>query len=416
MSAGGPAGGLPGLLLAGLLFSLALVGATHGAAHADTLAAALEAAWGRHPQAASLDARAAEAEARGELATALTPGPASLSLGHLNDGLTGNRGRREWEVELAGPLWLPGQKAARQADAAGAVAEVGARRAALRLRIAGEVREAWWSVAAARNGLDLAGRRLATARALEADVMRRYRAGDLSRIDANLAQGERLAAEAETGEAEITLKAAEQAWRNLTGMAVPASFGEETPAISTTSGRAPVEDHPRLAALSAVARAAQARLKVVETSRREAPELALRLVRERGDAAESYGNALGVQLKWPFSSGARVRADHAAVRAEQAEAEAELALARQQIDFDLDKVRLELATIERQRVMAQERQKLAADNLRLAEKAFTLGESDLTTLLRLRAAAFEADALLASRKVALALSRSRFNQTLGVLP
>lgn len=396
------------LLLTGLLFSLTPV----DVAHANTLTAALEAAWTRHPQARSFDAHAAAAAARGELATGLIPGPASLSLGHLSDGLTGNRGKREWEVELAAPLWQSGQKAARQAEAAGAMVEVSARRAAVALRIAGEVREAWWNVAAARNDLDLSGRRLASARSLETDVLRRYRAGDLSRIDANLAQGERLAAEAETGDAEITLKAAEQVWRNLTGMAVPAAIDEEIP----VSKPAPVEDHPRLAVLSAVVRAAQARFKVVETSRREAPELALRMVRERGDAAESYGNTLGVQLKWPFSSDARVRADHAAARAEQVEAEAELALARQQLDLNLDKARLDLSTIERQRVLAQERQKLAADNLRLAEKAFTLGESDLTTLLRMRAAAFESDALLANSKVALAAARSRFNQTLGVLP
>lgn len=401
-----------GWLLAGLSFFLA----SAWSAHADTLAAALEQAWSRHPQARSYDARAAEAVARGEEAERLTPGPASLSLGHVNDALTGNRGRREWEVELAAPLWLPSQKAARQGEAAAALAGVAARRAALRLEIAGEVRQAWWNLAAARNALDLAGRRLTTARALEADVLRRYRAGDLSRIDANLAQGECLAAETETSEAEIAVKAAEQAWRNLTDMAVPASFGEETPASAAATSRELADDHPRLVALSAAARATQARLKLVEASRREAPELALRLVRERGDAAESYGNTLGVQFRLPFSSGPRVRADRAAARAELAEADAELALARQRLELDLEKARLDIAAAERQLATARERRRLSDDNLRLAEKAFALGESDLATLLRIRAAAFEAEAQRDSRQVAQAAARSRFNQILGVLP
>lgn len=420
-----------GWLLAGLLFSLAPA----WSAHADTLAAALEQAWLRHPLARSLDARAAEAEARGEVAAGLTPGPASLSLGHVNDGLTGNRGRREWEVELATPLWLPAQKVARRDEAAANLAGVAAHRAALRLALAGEVREAWWSLAAARNALDLAGRRLTTAQALEADVLRRFRAGDLSRIDANLAQGERLAAEAETGEAELTLKAAEQAWLKLTGMAAPAAFGKETPVLSADTPLTPSpspprgegsfekplrdfhrNDHPRLAALEAALRSTQARLKVAEATRREAPELALRLVRERGDAAESYGNALGVQFRLPFSSGPQVRADHAAARAELAEADAELALARQQLDLDMEKTRLDLAAAEHQLAMAKERQRLAADNLRLADKSFALGESDLTTLLRIRAAALEADALLGARRVAFGAAVSRFNQILGVLP
>jgi len=401
-----------GWLFAGLLFSLVPA----GSAHANTLAAALEQAWLRHPQARSIDAHAAEAEARGEVAADLTPGPASLALGHVNDVLTGNRGKREWEIELSAPLWLPAQKTARRDEAAAAVAGVAARRAALHLVLAGEVREAWWNLAAARNTRDLTGRRLTTARALEAVVLRRFRAGDLSRIDANLAQGERLAAEAETSEAEIALQAAEQAWRKLTGMAAPASIDAETPVLPTNTHQEPAADHPRLAALSAAARTTQARLKVVETTRREAPELALRLVRERGDAAEAYGNVLGVQFKLPFSSGPRVRADHAAARAELAEADAELELARQRLGLDLEKARLDLAATERQLAGAVERQRLSADNLRLTEKAFALGESDLATLLRIRAAALEADALLGARRVAFGAAVSRFNQILGVLP
>ncbi len=81
-----------------------------------------------------------------------------MSLSSLNDRLNRNRGKQEWEVEMAVPLWLPGQQAARAARG-------GKRRrwksprasGALRLQIAGEVREAWWTVAAARNARDLAG-------------------------------------------------------------------------------------------------------------------------------------------------------------------------------------------------------------------------------------------------------------------
>jgi len=54
--------------------------------------------------------------------------------------------------------------------------------------------------------------------------------------------------------------------------------------------------------------------------------------------------------------------------------------------------------------------------LRLAEKAFSLGESDLTTLLRVRAGAFEAEAFLNRQQVARAAAQSRLKQVLGVLP
>jgi outer membrane protein TolC len=75
-----------------------------------------------------------------------------------------------------------------------------------------------------------------------------------------------------------------------------------------------------------------------------------------------------------------------------------------------------LQSAERQFTMAQERRQLSAENLRLAEKAFALGESDLTTLLRIRSAAFDADAFLDRQRVARAAAISRLNQSMGVLP
>lgn len=378
----------------------------------QTLADALNLAWARHPQAAAMAAREDEARARAETAAGLTPGPASLSLSSLNDRLNRNRGKQEWEAEVAVPLWLPGQQAAREAEAASALAEADARSAALRLQVAGEVREAWWAVAAARQASALAGQRATTARVLEADVMRRFKAGDLARVDANLARGERLSAEAESVEAEASLLQAEQAYRNLTGVAAPAVLPEEQPVRM----REPTEDHPQLAAAAAAARTARARLKVVEETRRDAPEFAVRMVRDRGEFGEPYANTVGVKLTIPFSSGPRVRQENAAARIEASQADAEQALAQLKLKLDVEKARLDLEAAERQFAMARERRALTADNLHLAEKSFSLGESDLTTLLRVRSSAFEAEAFLNRQQVARAAAQSRLKQVLGVLP
>ena len=389
-------------------------------AHAQALAGdqekslrdAVEQAWSRHPQAAAIAAREAEARARAEVAGGITPGPASMSLSSLNDSLNRNRGKQEWEGELATPLWLPGQKAAREAAAESAMGEVVARHAALRLQIAGEVREAWWAVAGARNSRDLAARRSATARALEADVLRRFKAGDLARVDANLAQNERLAAEAELLEAEVVLRQVEQSYRGLTGNAAPAAL----PAENAISPRGWQEDHAQLMALAASAQLARARLKVAEETRRDAPELALRVVRERGELGEPYANTVGVKLTIPFSSGARVRQESSAARGEALQADAELALARRKIEHEAERTRLDFDIAERQLAMAEERRALTADNLRLAEKSFSLGESDLTALLRTRSNAFEAEAFYNRQQVARAAAQSRLKQALGVLP
>lgn len=382
------------------------------------LARALEQAWRLHPQAAGLDAREAEARAAQEVASGLTPEPPSVAIGSLNDRYNRNLGRQEWEVELAAPLWLPGQKAAREAEAASRVEEAAAKRAALRWELAGLLREAWWSLAAARNANALATRRLATARALEADVRRRYTVGELSRIDANLAQSEILAASAEQAETETALLQAEQALRTLTGTVAPQDMGEEAPTTRVRSGgpsRAS-DAHPSLIAAAAAARSARARVAVAEESRRAAPELALRVVRERGDFAEPYANTVGIRLKIPFSSGPLVRRETSAAQAEADQTDAETVRVQTRTQLEAEQAERVLASSERQFLLAQERRQLSAENLRLAEKAFSLGESDLATLLRIRAAAFDADAFLDRQRVARAAAISRLNQALGVLP
>lgn len=386
---------------------------------ASSLASALEQAWRLHPQAAALDARDAEARAAREIAGGLTPEPGAVSIGSRNDRWNRDRGQQEYEVELATPLWLPGQKAAREDAALSQADEVTAKRAAVRWELAGELREAWWTLAAARNARALAARRAETARALESDVRRRYRAGDLSRIDGNLAQSEVLAAEAELIEAEASRLQAEQVLRTLTGGTAPVDTGEEAPAQMaqrSADANATMATHPLLAAAAAAARSARARTTVAAESRRAAPELALRAVRERGDFAEPYSSSIGVRLKIPFSSGALVRRDTAAAQAEASQADAEMLRARTRVELETERAQRALAAAGRQLAMAEERRALATDNLRLAEKAFALGESDLSALLRIRAAAFDAESFYDRQRVARAAATSRLNQALGALP
>ena len=402
---------------AGVLLSLPGLAAPPAAPEAS-LALWLEQAWLRNPQAKALDAREAEARAARELASGLTPEPGSISVGTLNDQLNSNRGKREVAVELNAYLWLPGQKAARAAEAESRFDEVEARRAALRLEVAGELREAWWMLAAARNTTSLAARRLKTARALAEEVQRRYRAGDLSRIDGNLAQMEVQAAEAEWIDADGALLQAEHVFRALTGAPAPSSISAEQPVTPDggSASRLLPTTHPQLTAAAAASRSARAKVKVAEESRRAAPELSLLALRERSDFSESYSDSVGIRLKIPFSSGALVRRESSAAQADADHSDAEMQRVEMRVELDVARSRQALQAAERQYALAEQRQALSADSLRLAEKSFALGESDLATLLRIRAAAYDADAFLDRQRIARAAAISRLNQTLGVLP
>ncbi len=378
-------------------------------AQAASWAELLESAWQRHPQALGLEAVDQEVRADHALSEALTPEPVSVSLGHLNDRQGRNLGKEEWEVELAIPLWLPGQKTARSTVTTRRGEEARTRRTALRLEVAGEVREAWAALALARAGVALAVRRQESARALHASVQKYFKVGERSRMDVNLSQSEVLIAESEMIESRAVLQQAEQAFHLLVGRPAPLQLNAEP------LGQPPAL-HPQLAATAAFAQRARAAVRMADETQRATPELSLRAVRERGNFAEAYGHNVGLRLKIPFSSPAQVRRESSKAQAEADQAGADGKRAEHRVQMDIERARQTLDFATRQWAMAEERHALSADNLRLIEKAFALGESDLATLLRIRAAAYDAEGFRDRSLLARAAALSRLNQALGVLP
>lgn len=377
-----------------------------------TLAQALAMAWARAPAFRAQPDRFAQLDADASLAAGWTPGPPSVSLSNVNDRLNASTGRQAWEVELATPLWLPGQQAASQRHVQARVNWLAEHNESQRLELAGRVREVWWQLALARAQRQVAGDRVASAQALQADVERRWQAGDLARTDAHAARIDTQTAQAEQVIALREEQRALVAWRMLTGAPAPTELAAETPASADLGHQA----HPRMKAASALVEVAHAQLRKTDQSRREAPEVAVRWIRERGAGHDPYANALGVTLKLPLSWGPKVNAERSGVLADLAEAQAELDLVREQLALEADMARQDVEAAARTQALSGSRAALTADTLRLLQKAFDLGEIDLPTLLRARASAFEAKAELASSTLARSAAISKLNQTLGWLP
>lgn len=404
---------------------------------ASNLHIATELAWKRHPEAAALDAREAAVNAAQEIASGLTPDAGAVSISSRNDSLNRHPGLQEHELEISTSLWLPGQKSARQLDALARLEELQARRLAIRWEIAGQVREAWWQIATARNAKALAMRKSEAAHSLADDVQRRYRLGDVSRVDANLAQSEVHTAQAELLDASAALAQAEQTFYLLTGAQVMDApiIEEELPALilpvnanlSTASSTvlntidaqkitALSTAHPLSVQADRVLKSARARAKLAEQSQRAAPELALRVVRERGGLNEAFVNSVGVRLKIPFSSSAQVRQDDAIARADTLQTEFDLMRVRALVQSQIEQALQSQQLVNQQIDLAQQNLTLANDNLLLAEKAYRLGESDLISLLRARAMAFQAQSFFTKQSLARAAAISRTSQALGFLP
>lgn len=374
-------------------------------------------AWARAPVQHAMAARQEQQAAIGSAAQARLPAAPTVSIGALHDRLNRNTGRQEWEAEMSLPLWRPGQRTAqlRLAEAQGSSLEQDTRQR--QLDLARDLRETWWAAAAAQGAVALAQARLEAAQALHDDVARRYRAGDVARTDANAAAIELGAAESAWLEARLEEQAAHGRVRLLTGEASAASplpEAQAPPSLSEALAR--TGSHPHRTAARAAVEAAQAKLDVASRSGREAPELAVRLVRERGDLAERYANAVGVKLSVPLSSPPLRLRDTAEARAELLEAQAMLQQAVQQIALDVETAYQQRDAALARQALAARRVALAGDTLELLQKSFSLGETDLASLLRARAAAHEARVEQHRAHIAHATALSRIQQALGVLP
>jgi len=115
-----------------------------------TLREALDKAWERAVQALVAESRNAEADASRVVANSWFADPPSIGLSEKNDRFNSNRGVRERELDLSLPLWLPGQRAARETFASRDAADAEAGLAAARLALAGDLRSAVWNLAAVR--------------------------------------------------------------------------------------------------------------------------------------------------------------------------------------------------------------------------------------------------------------------------
>ncbi|MBI3283324.1 MAG: TolC family protein [Burkholderiales bacterium] len=396
------------------VFGLLLLGAAGAPAHAGApgLSAALEAAWQRWPEGRTLTARRAEMQAGQAAAQNRLAAPPTLGLSQRRQ--QGAQAARETELSLAAPLWLPGQYAARQLVAHSGADELETQLAQARLTLAGEVREHYWALQAARASRQEAGQHLDHLSALADEVLQRVRAGDLARTDGMLAQQEVLAAKVGLTLAEARLQEAESRYATLTGLAAPEDEAEPGAAIAPAAAAATAL-HPGLQAAHSAIRSAQAALQLSRHSRSEPPTLGLALRREQADGS-AVNRSISLALQIPLGSAARNRPQETAAltRLETARADAEQI--ERQLAAGLALAQQQALAAEQALAFARERSALGREHSVHIEQAFRLGERGLAERLRAQALLHEAEAAQAQQRVALGLALSRLQQARGVLP
>ena len=377
-------------------------------AQPTAFSAAVEAAWSRSVQMQSTQGQLELAAANQSAARALWAAPPAVELSHRTDRLQDSLGRTESEVGLAWPLLLPGQRSARQSAAAADRAVAEATLATAKLRLAGEVREAAWTVVARQAESSVAARHARSLEALANDVERRVTAGDLARADALAARAELLAASAAAGEASLRLGTARAQWMQLTGMeqvADPAEDARPTAAL-----------HPEVALAALTAQGARSRLDVVRASRMEPPELTVRYRRDTAGGGLPAENSVGIAIRIPLGTEDRNLPREKAALAELETAKAEELRQQRRLESEAATAALGVRIAEEQVRAEAERADLLRERATLIERSFRAGESALPELLRASAAAAQAEAALAAQRAALGLARGRLNQVNGLMP
>lgn len=378
-----------------------------------TLRQAFEAAWQRQPEARSATERRNATEAQLAAAQRWTPQPPALELSARTDRLTRNNGVREYVAGVAVPLWLPGERDRTQAVAQAERQAVDSRVLAAQLRVAGDVRDAWWAAHRAQLDAALAQARLANAQQLAADVARRVTAGDLSRADQHQAEGAVAAARAGAAEAAAARLQALHVLRALAGVRLADPLPDTPEAVPPQTLDIP---HPALRELQDRAEVARRSQTLAGVQRRANPELALAATRERDGYGEAYGQSITVGVRIPFGSDSRYRAQLATASAELIEAEGQLGVEQERLQGELAAARARVDGARQVAEAAAQRAELASQTRGFFDKAFRLGEADLPTRLRVELEAFEAERLQARARIELAQALSQWRQALGLLP
>lgn len=377
-----------------------------------TLKDLVEKALPHYPSSQLLAAKKLEIEARQTQAKGFLPAAPSLMLRHQNDKILSNRGEMEWEAGIELPIWLKGQRQAREAIAAVSAQNLGSDKQNIRLQLAGLIRDALWDIQLAQGLAAIAQAKFESASQLERDVEMRVKLGDMAQKDLLVAQTETLQAKTEKINTEAEIQHAKFRYINLTGLQViPAEFSE------AKSGKQDVEEsHPALLdANGKIALSAEQR-NLVQIETRDNPKVLLGTRTTRGAFDNNYNDSLGVTLTIPLSSEARNAPARAAAEMQYAEQQVNLsqlkhllAAAMHEAEHNLEVGTMQLEVLNKQHHIAQQ-------SLAVTRKAFQTGELDLSDYLRVQTQAFNAERALKNQQIQQLWNTARYNQAVGDLP
>jgi len=383
-----------------------------------------EIAWERQPESKSYQFRVDAALAKQKIASSFLASPASIEIAQKTDRANSNQGASETIAGLGIPLWLWGERANSIGLADAEYKRLLSQYLLIQLKVAAEVRDAYWSYKRSSVELDLANGRFQNAKALSFDVEKRFRAGDLSRADLHQANGALANAEASLAEAQANFINAEQKVRSLLGVGM-VEKSIKTGLLNQLAEPIPkVPDNlssldfnlPVVAALLDQLEVAKKAVSLAKAQTRSTPELQLLTTRGRDVYGVPFQQSITLGIRIPFGSDSRYQNKLATTTAEMVEAESQLALERERTLSNIESSVLLVKTARLKADSSEKRAVLANETRSFFEKSFRFGETDLPTRLRIELEASDASRQAALAKINYAVAISNLRQALGLLP
>lgn len=353
-------------------------------------------------------------EARRQGSEALLPGAPSVSPSWRTTTFTQRTGFQEFEVGAEVPVWLPGESRALRGSTDAQEAQLSARIAQARLRVAAEVRDAYWQWQSALAERTAADARVAAARALERDLARQVGAGQVPRADLLLATAELREAEASQRVAAGAVRDAATTYRALTG-SDPTPGQPERPAPPPT-GEAALRALPAAAVARTAQDLARAEERLAQVRDRPNPALFGAWRRERDETGAPYIDRLMVGVRIPFAYAPQVNERVAVARAEAAQAEASFAAAARTLAAADARARAQAEDAAAIAALAEARHRALSEQSGLAETAYRAGNLPFAEVVRARAQLAAADAQRRRARVEGGRAASQINQVLGLEP
>jgi outer membrane protein, heavy metal efflux system len=327
----------------------------------------------------------------------------------------GNReSARELEVEISAPIATASRRSLQLASVRGESSVYNANLAQLSLKLAGEVRDAYWAVQLAASELALADDEVRRAEAIATDSARRTAAGDSARVDTLQAELNLQTLRSTRVEVEQRLLAARQVLRGLIGDSASRGLSDRAEARDGSAQQVR-DEHPALLLANQSSQLARAKLSEAAGLTNGAPTVSFALTNERSNTGGNASTArIGISV--PFGGSHRAAPRIAQAGAELAEAQANIPLLRRHLQAEAASAQAAVTSAERRISVLTERERLANEVATLYAKAYRLGELDLPTRLRAEGERANANLALSRAHIEHKHAISRANQALGLLP